>query len=81
MNKEMFGSFKDELTKIASKADLATHAVELAGLGTLAAPHIYSAVTGKRAKHKTERAAELGGLGTLAAPSIKSLATHALTRK
>jgi hypothetical protein len=51
------------------------HAAEVAGLGTLAAPHIYNAVTGKKATHKTERNTELAGLGILAAPSVKALLT------
>lgn len=57
--------FGDELSKIAE-----SHGMELAGLGMLAAPHIYHAATGKKVSDKTERNTELAGLGTLAAPSV-----------
>lgn len=65
-------AFRDELEKIAG------HGIELAGLGMLAAPHAYNAVTGKSVSKKTERNAELAGLGTLAAPSLAHYGAKAL---
>lgn len=65
-------AFRDEIEKVAS------HGVELAGLGILAAPHAYNALTGKKMSHKTERNAELAGLGTLASPSLAHYGSKAL---
>jgi hypothetical protein len=61
-------------------AGLAGHAAEVAGLGILAAPHAYNAITGKKASHKTERNTELAGLGVLAAPSIHAIGKHLMKR-
>jgi hypothetical protein len=72
LNSVTLVAFHDELEKIAS------HGVELLGLGTLAAPHAYNAATGKRVSHKTERNAELAGLGVLAAPSLAHYGKKAL---
>ena len=69
--KAMLSAFADELEKIAT--GMWGHAAEVGGLGILAAPHVYNAVTGKKAKEKTVRNSELAGLGLLAAPSVKAL--------
>jgi hypothetical protein len=74
MDRVLLEAFSDELRKIASPWG---HAAEVVGLGTLAAPHVYNAVTGKKASHKTERNTELAGLGILAAPSVKALMSKA----
>lgn len=77
MNLISFAAFSNELEKIAS-GSVASSALEVAGLGTLAAPHVYHALTGKRTGHTTERNAEMAGLGILAAPYVKHLAGAAL---
>ena len=46
------------------------HGIELAGLGTLAAPSAYHMATGKDMSEKNKHRAELGGLGILAGPSL-----------
>lgn len=78
METAVFDSFADELEKIST--GVGEHVAELAGLGTLAAPHAYSAVTGKKPSHKTERNVELAGLGILAAPSAINLGKHLLKK-
>lgn len=69
MNSITLRSFSAELEKIAD----AGHIAELAGLGMLAAPHVYTGVTGKEPKKSTTRKTELAGLGILAAPSAMKL--------
>ncbi len=64
-----FAAFSNELEKLAD----AGHIAELAGLGMLAAPHVYTSVTGKKPKESTTRKTELAGLGVLAAPSALKL--------
>lgn len=56
----------------------ANHAVELAGLGLLAAPSVKALATGKKMKDSTSHKFELAGLGTLAAPSAIALGKKAL---
>jgi hypothetical protein len=65
------GSFTAELSKLSS---LAEHALDVGGLGVLAAPHLYHSATGKKVSDKTERNTELAGLGILAAHPAYTLA-------
>jgi hypothetical protein len=75
------GPMGDELLSILEKrAEGPLHAaMELAGLGTLAAPHIMPSISPKSkltkylASHKGTRASELAGLGLLAIPSAITL--------
>jgi hypothetical protein len=59
--------------KLKAASALVEHAAEVGGLGILAAPHIYHAVTGKKVSNKTERNTELAGLGVLAAHPAHAL--------
>lgn len=65
---------------ISNSEKTASHGMELAGLGILAAPHLYNAATGKSVSHKTERNAELAGLGVLAAPSAYAVGKSLLKK-
>jgi hypothetical protein len=62
-------SFSDEMQKLAS------HGLELAGLGILAAPAVKHLVTGKEMKEKNKSRSEIAGLGTLAAGTLKTMLT------
>lgn len=66
MNSQQMKAFSDELEKIAS------HGVELAGLGILAAPSA-AELAGIKVKEKHKHIAEIAGLGTLAYPSLKAI--------
>lgn len=55
------------------------HAVELAGLGILAAPSV-AEMRGKKISDKTKHRAELAGLGVLAAPSAVHLGGKAVSK-
>lgn len=79
MHVGMVLGFFDELQK-TKKASLAEHALEVGGLGLLAAPTAYKAITGKKVKDRTSHAAELGGLGVLAAHPAYSMAKHLIKR-
>lgn len=61
------------------KASAVNHAVELAGLGTLAVPSIQK-LRGKKIDNATSSKYELAGLGMLAAPSVAAVARKALVR-
>ena len=73
----------DEFCRILEKRSSIGAALELAGLGTLAAPHIFRA--GKLGKYlQTEkglRVAELAGLGMLATPSMADIIRPHLPRR
>lgn len=51
-------------------------AMQIAGYGALAAPHVTEAVGGPEVQGPTRTALELGGLGALAIPSIRGMASH-----
>lgn len=57
----------------------ASHPIETAGLGILAAPSIQT-LRGKEQSEKTKAKYELAGLGTLAAPSVYHMGKHLLSR-
>lgn len=65
-------SFFNELEKIASGAEKAFHAMDLAGLGALAAPTV-AKMTGHPMSEKWKDRAELGGLAALAIPVARHL--------
>ncbi len=67
----------DELHKLKT-AEWKAHALEVGGLGLLAAPTAYKAITGKKVSDRTTHAAELGGLGVLAAHPAHALGKAAI---
>jgi hypothetical protein len=71
----LVGHGENALSSLRSKIKQAsaTAAIELAGLGTLAAPSV-QALRGKPMKEHTKEKVELAGLGILAAPYVKELA-------
>lgn len=79
MKMATYVGFMNELQKL-KEAGLAEHALEVGGLGLLAAPTAYKAITGKKAGEKKSLAAELGGLGILAAHPAYELGKHFLKK-
>lgn len=76
MDPVTFRAFVKEASEIqlASKtASLARHGMELAGLGTLAAPSVQE-LRGKPMSEKSKAVSEVAGLGTLAAPYVHDIA-------
>jgi len=59
------------------QANAFSHAAELGGLATLAAPSV-QALRGKKMKDSTAHKTELAGLGILAAPTLVNLAKKAV---
>lgn len=74
MQKRQLTALFDEIEKISE--GLGGAALDVAGLGILAAPTVYRSVTGKKPSEKNSRKAELAGLGTLALPSAARLLGH-----
>lgn len=79
MQMATYVGFFSELNKLKT-ANLAQHALEVGGLGLLAAPTAYKAITGKKVGEKKSRAAELGGLGVLAAHPAFEMGKHLLKK-
>lgn len=65
------------MKRMHKQASTASHAIELLGLGTLAAPSVHE-LRGKKVNEKTKAMAETAGLGILAAPSMYELSKKGL---